>query len=764
MRRHDGDAQASGAEMSRLTTIRCLTVLAALGLSSLAASAQVEAVAEHDGRWSEEIWTSAKSGDTDQLDAMLRELHERESTPLAVGIAGDIQLYNMNIAKREADREARTAEAHAELGERLSEALDDPAGFKLGEALVLTMELIELHGGPLAASDLMADPLVSEAVNRADAAAKQAEAAGQWLKASELFYRLHVLFDVDKRYQGDIDRLGRRLSMIRLYAPEHYWSLRNARRLEAGESELPPYNAMGDSYEEKLKGLDKWVIIQSVGIAGTRHVDGQALRQMIAAGIDGVETMATTSELAQTFTGLQDSMATQAFLTNLHSIREKWQQPETGLSQRDLSRLMDDITDLSTQTVGIPKEAVLHEFGNGAMTVLDDYSTIIWPDQVRRFERNTRGEFIGIGVSIQHDELMQIKVVTPLEGTPAQRAGVRSDDVIVSVDGQSTAGFTLDQAVDVITGPKNTKVTIGFEREEDGETVVKDITIVRAAIKLRSVKGWKRTGASEEDWNWFVDPDSGIGYVRLSQFTASTARDLSNAIDEMTEQGLNGLVLDLRFNPGGLLDQAVDVVGEFVPSGVVVTTENADGVLTATERIRHGSGRLGDIPVAILVNPGSASASEIVAGALQDYAERGQLDAIVIGQRSFGKGSVQNAWPLQTKARAMLKVTTQYYRLPNGRLIHRRPGLTEWGIEPDLVVDMLPSQNQEAISLRREADVQPLDENGQIIVSDEPKANPDDLLTKGIDLQLETAVVLLKCRAAGLQEARAVGDVESGSS
>ena len=740
--------------MLRSTTIRRLTVLAAMGLSSLVASAQVEATGKV-GQWSEQIWTSAKSGDTRELDAMLRELREREATPLSAGIAGDVQRYGLNITKREADRQNRIAEARTELQERLTEANDDPAGFKLGEAMVLAMELVELHGGLLLADELMADPLISEAITRADAAARQAESAGEWLKASELFYRLHVLFDIDKRYQSEIDRLSRRLEMVRLYAPEHYWSMRNERRLEAGESALPPYNAMGDSYEEKLAGLDKWVIIQSISIAGTRHVDGQAIRQMINAGIDGVETMVTTSDLAETFTGLQDSMATQAFLKNLEAIRQQWRQPKDRLDQRDLGRLMDELTELSEQTIGIPKEAVLHEFGNGAMTVLDDYSTIIWPDQVRRFERNTQGEFVGIGVSIQYDELMQIKVATPLEGSPAQRAGVRTDDVIVSVNGDSTTGFTLDQAVDVITGPKNTKVTIGVEREENGETVVKEFAIVRSVIKLGSVKGWKRSGAGEDDWNWFVDPDSGIGYVRLSQFTASTAEDLDAAISEMTRQGLRGLVLDLRFNPGGLLDQAVDVVGEFVPSGVVVTTEDANGALTATERIKKGSGRLGDIPVAVLVNPGSASASEIVAGALQDYAARGQIDAIVIGQRSFGKGSVQNAWPLNTKARALLKVTTQYYRLPNGRLIHRRPGLTEWGIEPDLAVDMLPSQNQEALTLRRDADVLPLDENGEIMVTEEPRANPDDLLTKGIDVQLETAVVLLKCRAAGLQEARA---------
>ncbi|MFG0258789.1 MAG: hypothetical protein ACF8LK_00440, partial [Phycisphaerales bacterium JB041] len=359
--------------MLRSTTIRRLTVLAAMGISSLAAAAQVEATGQV-GQWSEQIWTSAKSGDTRELDEMLRELREREATPLAAGISGDVQRYGLNITKRETDRQNRISEARTELQERLNEANDDPAGFKLGEAMVLAMELVELHGGLLLADDLMADPLINEAINRADAAARRAERDGEWLKASELFYRLHVLFDVDKRYQTEIDRLSRRLEMVRLYAPEHYWSMRNDRRLEAGESALPPYNAMGDSYEEKLEGLDKWVIIQSVSIAGTRHVDGQAVRQMISAGIEGVETMVTTSDLAETFTGLKDAMATQAFLKNLDALRQQWRQPKDRLDQRDLGRLMDELTQLSEQTIGIPKEAILHEFGNGAMTVLDDYS------------------------------------------------------------------------------------------------------------------------------------------------------------------------------------------------------------------------------------------------------------------------------------------------------------------------------------------------------------------------------------------------------
>lgn len=697
------------------------------------------------GDWSAQIWSSAKSGDADRLDDLLRGLGGDGTAASMVSLRSAAERYGANIESRESARSTRISEVRSELAARLAESREDAGGFKLGEALVLAMEMVELSGGSLEAGDLLGDPLVSEAVAAAAAAAREAEAAGQWLKASELFYRLHVLFDVDQRYKADLDRLGRRLAMLRLYTPEHYWELRNARRLEGGEPELPPYNPTGDRFEDKLLGIDPWLVIKAVEIAGTKHVDGQALQEMLISGLDCVETMATTSELALAFPGLADEPARQAFLTHVRAERRRVESLEDRPTPRDIGRAVRSVLDVSASTVGVPAEALLHEFGNGAMASLDDYSSIIWPDEVRRFERNTRGEFVGIGVQIQHDELQRIKVVTPLEGTPAQRAGFRADDVITKVNGESTLGFTLDQAVDVITGPANTRVTVTVEREEGGEVVERDFTLVRSPIKLRSVKGWKRLGASEEDWDWFVDRESRIGYVRLTQFTENTASDLRAAVDSMQDEGLRGLVLDLRFNPGGLLDQAVEVVGEFVPTGVVVTTENADGVRTGVERVR-GTGELAAVPLAVLVNEGSASASEIVSGALQDYAERGEVDAIVIGKRSFGKGSVQNAWPL-LNADSMLKVTTQYYRLPNGRLIHRRPGLTEWGVEPDLVVDMLPSQNEEAITLRRDADVLPLDENGEIVVTDEPRADPDDLLRKGIDLQLEAAVVLLKSRA-----------------
>lgn len=704
--------------------------------------------------WSSTLWQTARDGDSDRVTALLREYGNREGTPEAPALRSAASQFESNIGRREETRAARISEARAELETKLEEIGEDPHGFRISEAMILTMELIELHGGSLEAAALMGDPLIARTIAAADRAARAAEQAGKWLQASELFYRLHVLFDVDQRYKADVDRQAQRLSMIRLYTPEHYWKLRNDRRIQADEPELPRYNSLGDTYQEKLDGIDSWLVIKSVEVAAERHVDGSSGREQLLKGLDTLQTMATTDELDMAFPGLADRDARNVFLAALDAERATIKALDRKVNARDIRNVVNRSLQASRDTVKVPPEALLHEFGNGALSALDDYTSIIWPDEIRRFERNTRGEFIGVGIQIQHDELMRIKVVTPLEGTPAQRAGVHSDDIIAKVNGESTAGFTLDQAVEVITGPRDTKVQIVVERQEGEKTIEKEFVLTRSPIKLRSVKGWKRAGVGEDDWEWFVDRESGIGYVRLTQFTENTASDLTSAVDAMRADGLNGLVLDLRFNPGGLLDQAVDVVGRFVPTGVVVTTENADGNPTGVERAR-GLGELSDIPVAVLVNEGSASASEIVAGALQDYAKRGDIDAIVIGKRSFGKGSVQNAWPLPTRARSMLKVTTQYYRLPGGRLIHRRPGMTEWGVEPDLAVDMLPSQNEQAITLRRDADVLPLDENGQIVQSDEPMANPDDLLTQGIDVQLEAAVILLKSRATGEAHAKA---------
>jgi carboxyl-terminal processing protease len=425
---------------------------------------------------------------------------------------------------------------------------------------------------------------------------------------------------------------------------------------------------------------------------------------------------------------------------------------------QELMDVMMRLVQENERTVKVPKEALLHEFGNGCMAALDEFSGIIWPDEIRRFNKNTQGKFVGVGIQIEMDPLWNIRVVTPLDGTPAQRAGIIAGDVIKKVNGQSTEGFTIDQAVDVITGPIATKVVLTVERDvakESGELEKSEIdfTLTRAEIEEATVKGWRRSGAGERDWDWYISPESKIGYVRLTKFAEKTDVEFDRAIDQMRQQGLNGLILDLRYNPGGLLEQAVAITSRFVDrdktrnfNGNIVTTHIKDNTLFQIERAQAGRARLAGVPAVILVNQGSASASEIVSGALQDYANVGDAKVVVLGGRSYGKGSVQNVWGLNAAGTAAVKVTTQYYHLPGGRMIHKIPAASEWGVVPDIKVEMLPSQIQEALIIRQSADIAHLGDRQAAAGEAKPPANPEDLIAKGTDLQLSEALLILEAQ------------------
>jgi len=483
------------------------------------------------------------------------------------------------------------------------------------------------------------------------------------------------------------------------------------------------------------------------------------MKDLIISGLDAVKTMATTTDLADVFEGLSKAHNRDALVRTIENEKLRLASKNSPASGYDLRRALDAVLGEGTKNAQIMEEALLHEFGNGAMSALDDYTAIIWPDELARFRRSTQGEFIGIGVQIQLDELQNIKIVTPLEGTPAQRAGFRSDDIIKKIDGRTAVGLGLDQAVELITGPANTRVTVTVERMgDDGEPDEIDFTIVRQKIDLPSVKGWSKTGPGDDEWDYFIDKDDQIGYLRLTGFTEDSTREFDDAVSQMKSEGLNALILDLRYNPGGLLDQAVKLASRFVPEGMIVKTVDGSGITDSlNEAVRVSDSKsLNDFPVIVLVNEGSASASEILSGAIQAGAKKGMVDALVLGNRSFGKGSVQNVY-LLPGARAAMKVTTNYYHIDAPRMIHKVPGATVWGIDPDVEIDMLPSQQQDALLLRREADVLPLDENGNIIV-DAERPDPNTLLSEGTDLQVETALVLLKARVHDRSHKAAMGD------
>jgi carboxyl-terminal processing protease len=306
----------------------------------------------------------------------------------------------------------------------------------------------------------------------------------------------------------------------------------------------------------------------------------------------------------------------------------------------------------------------------GMVSALDDpYSDYLTAEMLADIERQIGGTLVGIGAQLEMHE-GKIRVVTPLENSPALKAGVRPGDVILQIDGQTTAGIELPEAVKRIVGQQGSSVRLKLGRQ-GGEEI--ELNVTRGPIQLQTVKGFQR--ASDNRWVFLLDPAQKIGYAQVAQLANNTPQELRAAIESMKGQGLGGLILDLRFCPGGTLDSAVAVAKLFLSEGTIVSIHGRDSEPMSIKVDEDGS--LGDFPLIVLVNSETSSAAEIVAGALQDN-ER----AIVLGTRSLGKGSVQSLIKLDGGGGA-IKLTTSQYRLPNGRNIDRNGGAATWGINPN---------------------------------------------------------------------------------
>ncbi|MGD9689923.1 MAG: S41 family peptidase [Phycisphaerales bacterium] len=301
----------------------------------------------------------------------------------------------------------------------------------------------------------------------------------------------------------------------------------------------------------------------------------------------------------------------------------------------------------------------------------DPYTEFIAPSDRGAFEKDLTGQFVGIGASVNVRNGW-LTIAYPLEQSPAYRAGLRPGDQVRAIDGTSTEGKSADDCVKILVGQPGTKVRLTIVREETPEPF--DVTITRAPIAARAVKGF-RYDSLKEEWDYRIDATSGIAYVRIDQFTPGVADEFRNALAASgVTRDCRGLIIDLRDNPGGLMDQAIEIVDTFLNSGTIVSTKGRDagGEIFSARR-----GAVGDLPVAILLNQGSASASEIVAGALADNGR-----ATVVGTRSYGKGLVQRVEPLAHVPGAQLKITEQHYYLPSGRMIHRTDDAPVWGVDP----------------------------------------------------------------------------------
>ena len=687
----------------------------------------------------------ARQGNFELLLASLKSDHDVASDGLGASLIDNLEAFCAHRAAMLRQREEAYETAMAELAEQT--ALGE-----LEEALSKALEAHNLVADPEA---MRSDPRVQTLVSRTAEAALAAEQEGDWIEALSFYRAVDLLYDNSSpEYHAHVSRALKRVRVLRLYAPRRLYDFSVARAQEEDrEDEIQPFNDEDANWEERLKGSNRRIVDEVLRYTTAKHITGPSLAKLTEGAVDGLLVLLDSREaLAETFPTLADDDAVGRFRIGLLDIRDLVRHRKRSLNM-DVARdkVIRPVFKLNDATVKLPEIVISHEMAEGAVAGLDDFTSIIWPYDKETFSRNTKGNFYGVGIQIalKHNPELhreELLVVSPLPDSPAYRAGVKADDIIDTVDDRPTKRWSLDRAVREITGPEGTVVTLGIKR--DGEETLLYFPITRAQIEIASVRGWELVPDGSGQWDYWIDPNLRIGYVRLSQFIPETAGDLDKAFETMRHDGpIAALILDLRYNPGGLLKSAIEISDRFIADGAIVSTVGANRIgLTPAFRAQPRNTQP-PIPIVVLINQHSASASEIVAGALQDW-DKGRI----IGVRSFGKGSVQDLLPLDRR-KAYLKLTTQYYMLPRGRIIHREPTATQWGIRPDLSVKMTSKQTKKVLEVRRETDVIrskeelaaiTMRELQEEIPEEERIPSADDILNESLDPQLQTALLLLK--------------------
>lgn len=499
---------------------------------------------------------------------------------------------------------------------------------------------------------------------------------GEWLKATSVYSQLSSLYEnEDNQYRDQARKTAR-------YA-----------RLEAIYKDK-------DQAERQLEKIDEGMLADALEQISRFYVRKPDYLKMTEGGLDYLAAMTEVPTLKIVFESLADKEKCDDFRKRLNEVKEE-SRSRDHMGLQELARAYLQAKRINAETVKLPEAAIIREFFDGAIDPLDDFSSMVWPVDKSDFEKSIGGEFSGVGIQISLED-GQLTVVSPLEDTPAYRAGIQAGDVILKIDGEATQGITLDQAVQKITGPAGTKVVLTVRRATSAKLI--DFELTRDRIRIQTVKGFNRD--ADGHWQYMIDQDYRIGYVRITNYMKRTVEELEKAMDEMANQNVRGLVIDLRFNPGGLLQQAVEMSDLFIDDGVIVSTE---GMVRRVEERAHAGGTNLTLPIIVLVNDFSASAAEIVSGALKDSKR-----ALIVGQRTYGKGSVQNVIPVGSERNALgepkaapayLKLTTAHYFLPSGRSIHRTPDSKDWGVHPDVAVKVTRDEVQDILDLRRDSDV-----------------------------------------------------------
>lgn len=373
---------------------------------------------------------------------------------------------------------------------------------------------------------------------------------------------------------------------------------------------------------------------------------------------------------------------------------------------------------------GISRRELIEAAIEGVLRKLDPYSTYINPEKLSEFRTSVEHEFGGIGIRVGVENGLLV-VISPMVGTPAYESGVLAGDRIIEIDGKTTKDLSLDDAVEMLQGPIDTDVTLTLLHRYSRD--LEKITVKRCRIVVETVLGDRRK--PDGQWDFFLEGANRIGYVQISAFSRTTPEELRKVLKQLTDEGVKAIVLDLRFNPGGLLSSAVEVSDLFLSKGRIVSIAGRNTKQQSWDAKEPDT--FDQIPIVVLVNRFTASAAEIVAAALQDNQR-----ATILGERTWGKGSVQNVISLE-HGHSALKLTTSAYQRPSGENIHRFPDATEedkWGVSPNKDDQLrIPPDEMKALLLDRQRRDVVRSSSSKDQDPPHPRLDVDRLLRKAVD-------------------------------
>ena len=513
-----------------------------------------------------------------------------------------------------------------------------------------------------------------------------------------------------------------------------------------------------ESREERYTGVKKEMFVRAIDALNYSYVSIIDYRQMASKAIQHcrmlAEVISSSAEVGEALYGSGYSEQRQDYdkklsgwSVSLAGILDEVDKSPVGVSKDKFIAIFEKVLALNSTTAELPEAVLISEFAQAAFSELDPYTIMVWPQQVADFEKEMTKEFTGIGIEISRQKGL-LTVVSLLPDTPAYKSGLDAGDVIELVDGVETKDMSLTCAVKHITGPAGTEVTLTINRP--GEAVRRDIIITRAKIVVPPIRGWQRTASG--DWIYMIDAEEKIGYVRITSFDTRTSSGLEKVLRELESEGLRGLILDLRFNPGGLLESAIKVADKFIKEGLIVSTRPRFGVWTYAQARKEGTHP--DYPVVILINRFTASGSEIVAGALADAQYN---RAILVGERTHGKGVVQGITH-HPGGGAQLKYTMAYYHLPSGQRVESRDamekqGREDWGVGPGIEVELKSDEYRKMSEVQRDNDVlvKADHDNGSV-----PLVKHTVEETLAADSQLAIGILVVKSKLIEMQGAKSV--------